>query len=144
MLKNILQALGGEPAPLTPADERLALAALMVRVARADHDYDRGEIAKIDQLLMAEYGLSAPQAQALRTEAETLEEQAPDTVRFTKVIKAHVPFDERERIIAALWSVALADGDRADEENSLLRMVTKLLGINDRDSALIRQRVNTS
>jgi uncharacterized tellurite resistance protein B-like protein len=37
--------------------------------------------------------------------------------------------------------VALADGVREPEEDALLRLVANLLGINDLDSALARQRV---
>ena len=37
-------------------------------------------------------------------------------------------------------AVVLADGERADEEDALLRLVANLLGVNDRDSALARQR----
>ena len=43
-------------------------------------------------------------------------------------------------IIAALWEVAYADGKRSADEESLVRLVAGLLGINDRDSALARQR----
>ena len=41
----------------------------------------------------------------------------------------------------ALWEVALADGERDEEEDSLLRLLANLLGVSDRDSALARQRV---
>ena len=46
-------------------------------------------------------------------------------------------------MIEALWAVVLADGTRDDAENALLRLVANLLGINDRDSALARQRIET-
>ena len=44
-------------------------------------------------------------------------------------------------MIEALWSVVLADGERDAEEDSLLRLVSHLLGVNDRVSALARKRV---
>ena len=44
-------------------------------------------------------------------------------------------------MIEALWGVVLADGVREAEENALLRLVANLLGVNDRDSNLARQRV---
>jgi uncharacterized tellurite resistance protein B-like protein len=47
-------------------------------------------------------------------------------------------------VIEALWQVVLADGVREAEEDALLRLVSKLLGVNDRDSALARQRVDTT
>jgi len=76
----------------------------------------------------------------LRAEAETIEAEAPDTVRFTRAIKDAVPYDERLGVVVALWEVVLADGVREAEEDALLRMVTSLLGITDQDSARARQR----
>ena len=49
---------------------------------------------------------------------------------------------DREGVIEALWKVVLADGQRAQEEDALLRLVANLLGISDRDSAIARQRVS--
>ena len=37
--------------------------------------------------------------------------------------------------------VVLADGTRAKEEDAVLRLVSNLLGVTDRDSAMARQRV---
>ncbi|KKK85468.1 hypothetical protein LCGC14_2773000 [marine sediment metagenome] len=78
---------------------------------------------------------------ALRDEAEELEAQAPDTVRFTRAIKDAVPYERRLEVIEALWQVVLADGSRSDEEDALLRLVSNLLGVTDTDSAMARQRV---
>ncbi len=128
------------PTPLPDTDARLALAALLVRVARADHHYDGAEIARINQILAARYGLSDEDTEALRTEAEALETEAPDTVRFTRAIKDAVPYEDRLGVVEALWSVALADGGRADEENALLRLTANLLGITDQDSARARHK----
>lgn len=128
------------PAPLPETDARLALAALLVRVARADHHYDAAEVAQIDAILAARYGLDAAGVAALRGEAEALEREAPDTVRFTRAIKEAVPYDDRLGVVEALWSVALADGGRADEENALLRLTANLLGVTDQDSHRARQK----
>jgi len=79
----------------------------------------------------------------LRQDAETLESEAPDTIRFTRAIKDAVAYEDRLAVIESLWQVVLADGAREDEEDALLRLVSSLLGINDRDSALARQRVSS-
>ena len=47
----------------------------------------------------------------------------------------------REAVIEALWDVVLANGERDQEEDALLRLVAPMLGVNDRDSNLVRQRV---
>ncbi|WP_434286389.1 TerB family tellurite resistance protein [Celeribacter sp. SCSIO 80788] len=137
-LKTLLQP---QPAQLPDTDARLALAALLVRVARADGRYDPEEAERIAKVLMSRYTLSPFEAAKLRGEAEQLEAEAPDTVRFTRAIKEAVPFEERIGVLEGLWSVVLADGTRDEGEDALLRLVSNLLGINDRDSALARQRV---
>ena len=138
-LKRLVQP---DPEPLPDADARLALSALLVRVARADGVYDDGEQARIDRILSTRYALSPFEATALRRAAEDLEAEAPDTVRFTRAIKDAVGYEDRIGVIEALWQVVLADGSRDAEEDAVLRLVANLLGINDRDSALARQRVD--
>ena len=130
-----------EPQQLSDPDARLALGALLVRLARADEVYTEEERARIDRVLAQRYGLSPFEAAALRAEAEQLEAEAPDTVRFTRAIKAAVPYEDRIGVIEALWEVVLADGTRDDDEDALLRMVAPMLGISDPDSARARRRV---
>ena len=97
----------------------------------------------IEQIVSFRYGLGQAEARALREEAEALEAEAPDTVRFTRAIKDAVPYDERLGVIEALWKVVLADDVRTDEENALLRLVTSLLGVSDADSGMARKRVES-
>ena len=119
---------------------RQALAALMVRIAKSDDDYAIAECERIDAVLSVLYSLPAAGASALRLQAETLEADAPDTVRFTRAIKEEVPYDERFDVVRALWQVVLADGERDHEEDALMRLLASLLGVNDRDSAIARRR----
>lgn len=132
------------PDPLADDDARLALTALLVRIARSDNDYADTEMARIDKISTERYGLSPFEAAALRARAEDLESEAPDTVRFTRAIKEAVAYDDRLAVVQAMWSVALADGHRTGEEDSLLRLVVSLLGVSDVDSALARQKAAKS
>lgn len=129
-----------EPEPLTGGDARLALTALLVRIARSDNDYARSEIDRIDRITAARYDLTPFEATKLRTEAETLESEAPDTVRFTRAIKDAVPYEDRRAVLEAAWLVVLADGQRAGEEDALMRLIANLLGVNDLDSNRARQK----
>ncbi|NRB05808.1 MAG: TerB family tellurite resistance protein [Rhodobacteraceae bacterium] len=131
-----------DPAPLQETDARLALTALLVRVARSDGAYASEEQHLIDAITAERYGLDASAAQTLRSEAETLEAEAPDTVRYTRAIKDAVSYENRLAVVEALWKVVLADGVRAKEEDALLRLVANLLGISDPDSARARQKVS--
>ncbi|MCC6304595.1 MAG: TerB family tellurite resistance protein [Rhodobacteraceae bacterium] len=126
---------------LASGDARLALAALLVRVARIDGSYEAAETRGIDDVLARRHGLGAAAAAALRARAEALEADAADTVRFTRALKEAVPYEERAALLETLWEVVLADGGRSSEEDAELRLVAGLLGIPDRDSGLARQRV---
>jgi len=141
MIKNILKLFQSEtPSALNAYDSKIALAALMVRLAKTDGEYAAIEMTMIDRVLLKRFDLSKDAAQDLRKSAEELESKAPDTVRFTRVIKESVKYEERAGVIEALWSIVLADGDHDDDEHGLMRLVANLLGVNDRDSAFARQR----
>lgn len=126
------------PAPdqLPDTDARLALGALLVRLAKADGDYADVEIARIDATLAKRYDLA--DATALRQQCEILEAEAPDTVRFTRAIKDAVPYVDRCAVIASMWEIVLADGVRDEDENALMRLVAPMLGVTDQDSNAAR------
>lgn len=141
MLQAILRALSApEPTRLPEPDARLALAALMVRLAKTDGLYSAEEVERIDRVLMAHHGIGPFEVAKLRSEAEELEAVAPDTVRFTRALKTATVLEDRAALMQAMWSVALADGVRDAEEDRLLRMVASLLGLTDVESGLARQR----
>ena len=141
MLKNILKIFADDNvSQLEPDDARLAITALMIRVARSDDDYSKAELNNIISLISARFKLSNAEANELIKEAELVEEQAPDTVRFTKSIKSAIDFDDRIAIIDDLWSVVLTDSFRDTNEDALIRTVVSLLGVSDKDSAFARQR----
>lgn len=129
-----------DPARLAEPDARLALATLLVRVARSDGLYAAEEVERIDRVLAHRHGLDPFAAARLRSDAEEVEREAPDTVRFTRALKEAVALEDRADLMTALWSVALADGLREAHEDRLMRLVANLLGLSDVESALARQR----
>ena len=76
--------------------------------------------------------------------AEQMEAEAPDTVRFTRALKNTIPYESRRQIIEGLWQVALADGARDSQEDAILRLAAKLLGVIDVQSAEARKSAQTS
>ena len=143
MFDKLLNALRApEPDPLDQGDARLALTALLVRVARTDGHFSDDEASLIDRIVAQRYSLSPFEASKLRGEAEALEAEAPDTVRFTRAIKSGVAYEDRAGVIESLWAVVLADGARDEFENAMMRTVAPLLGVSDKDSALARQKVS--
>ncbi|MGQ0531936.1 MAG: TerB family tellurite resistance protein [Caulobacteraceae bacterium] len=146
MLADLLRRLAERPEDdelLPQEDQRIAVAALLVLAAHADHDYAEAERVQIDHVLAHRYGLSADGAAALRSQGEAAE-AASDLYRFTSLIKKGVPHEERAAVIEAMWRVVLADDTREMHEEALMRRVTDLLGLDSRDSVEARRRAQAA
>jgi len=119
-----------KPQPLPELDTRLALAGLLVRVAKSDGSYAATEIGRIDRILAKTFEINAVNAAKLRADAERLEHQAPeDNARFAAAIRDSVGLDVRITILAAMWQVALSDGEMRAEEEQVVQTVATLLGV---------------
>ena len=144
MLKNLLNMLSGAE-PSEPDDKvhagRVAIAAILAEAAMADGVYAPEEQQKIGRILAQRFDLSESEAAALRAEGQAAQSEAMDLVKFTRVVKDAVPFEERVSVIEAVWRVIYADGDRDYEESALVRKLCGLLYVPDRDAGLARQRV---
>jgi uncharacterized tellurite resistance protein B-like protein len=145
MISGLLRKLAGEAdVPLTQDESRVAVAALLVIAAHADHKYEDSERTQIERALAARYGLDATAAAALRAEGEEAERVSFDLYRFTSRVKQHIPHEDRAAVVEAMWRVVLADGEREKHEEALMRRVTDLLGLAPRDSIEARQRVEAA
>jgi len=139
LLRRLMSA--GSDQPPAPADERVALAALLVEAAHADGTYDADEAERILRVLGARYGLTKMEAVSLRGEGEAAQAAAVDLVRFTRAVKDAVPYKARTAVIEAVWEVIYADGEREMHESALMRKLCGLLHVEDREAGLARQRV---
>jgi len=139
MWSRILHALSApKPLPLPEPDARLALGALMVRIAKSDSDYALAEIQRIDQLLAALNGIGPVEAARMRATCERLERAAPDTDRFGHMIRDRVSIEARLGALEALWEVVLSDGDCAPGEVAVLDAARQAMGLDEADSRTAR------
>ena len=139
MLSRILHALSSpKPDPLPEPDEKLALGALMVRVAKSDHAYRFEEISRIDRLLTRLFGLNPVEAAKMRATCEKLEHEAPETDHFARVIRETTTFQARLDALEAMWEVLLADGVRRDEEVAVIKAARIAMGLSESDSDTAR------
>ena len=125
-------------------DERIAVTVLLIRIAKTDYDYANIEKTRISSILERRYLISKSESEKLIQKAEKIEDEASDNIKFTKTIKKFIPIENRHQIIELFWELVLADGVRDDDENGLLRILGSLLGVNDRDIALSRQKVQAA
>jgi uncharacterized tellurite resistance protein B-like protein len=141
MLADLMRRLSSKSTEkLPPEDARLAIAALLVIAAHADHSYDDAERLQIERVLAARYGLDQATAAKLRADGEAAEAAAMDLYKFTSLIKATIPYEERATVLEALWRVVLTDNVREVHEETLMRRVTDLLGLDPRESVDARRR----
>ncbi len=143
-----LKRLLTEPSPAATDQRRhsfeekqLAAAALMVEAASLDDDFDTGERARIETLLQEQFSLTAAEAGELLSAGEKASSDSVEWQGFTRAIKDGFEPEERIALIEMLWEVAYADGQLHDYEASLIRRVTGLLYVSDRDSGEARKRV---
>ncbi|WP_371226670.1 TerB family tellurite resistance protein [Roseovarius sp. 2305UL8-3] len=135
MLERLFKAFSAPtPDPLPEPDEKLALGALMVRVAKSDHNYKFSEISQIDRLLARLNGLNPIEAAKMRATCEKLDKAAPPTEEFAHLIRETVTFEARIDALEALWEVVLADGKRHKEELLVVDEVREALGLSEADS----------
>ena len=144
MLKDLMKRLSGESAaPLPPEDARIAIAALLVIAAHADHHYHDSERAMIERVLADRYSLDAEAAKKLREDGEAAEAASMDLYKFTSLIKQTIEYEQRASVLEALWRVVLADADREAHEETLMRRVTDLLGLDPRENVDARRRIQS-
>ncbi|HSG33651.1 MAG TPA: TerB family tellurite resistance protein, partial [Sphingomonadaceae bacterium] len=142
MFERILALFEGKQ-PLTqlpPNEAKYALGALLVRTAKVDHAYLFQEVEEIDAILARRNGLNPVEAAKLRAQCELLDEALPDTADLAHTLRAAIPIEEREAMLAALWSVVFADGVEHEEEDTLVAEIETLLGVDPNTGKAIHDR----
>lgn len=140
IVQRILSAFSHpEPAPLPEPDAKLALGALMVRVAKSDDSYRVEEIQRIDRTLARTNDIGPIEAAKMRATCEKLEAAAPDdTEEFAALIRETVSREGRFDTMRALWQVLLADGLERPEELSVISATCAALGLTEDENAAAR------
>jgi uncharacterized tellurite resistance protein B-like protein len=110
-----------------PHDIRLAAAALLVEVARADHAQLDEEESAMAALLVDTLDLERSEVAALLDRAGSAVEDATSLFEFTRLVNDHYGPDEKRGLVGAMWKVAYADGDLDKYEEHIIRRVAELI-----------------
>lgn len=125
---------------LPDPDAELALGALLVRVAKSDHEYQVEEISLIDRILARLFQHNAIEAAKIRATCEKLHAAAPETDTFAKLIRETTGLQDRLAALDALWEVVLADGDPKEDELRVLESARKAMGLSFLESKAAREK----
>jgi uncharacterized tellurite resistance protein B-like protein len=142
-LKNLL--LGNKAYADTAADsedrQQLALAALLVEMARADFDESQDEQNRIIDLLARHFDLSGPESLELLNRARETADSAVCLFDFSRTLHQSLDDGQKQEVIRLLWQVALADDDIDKYEDYLVRKVADLLYVSHSDVVRIKHEV---
>ncbi|MBP6513713.1 MAG: TerB family tellurite resistance protein [Steroidobacteraceae bacterium] len=106
---------------------RLAAAALMIEVVRADHHFSAEEQSELLAAAQRKFGLDPGEAQELIRLAELESREAVDLYQFTSVINETFSPERKVRLIEELWRVALADEVIHRYEEYVIRRAADLI-----------------
>ena len=134
MLDRLLGLLGAGPTPVREVpSEQLAVALLLLELARSDFDFPEVERLKIRDLLAQRYQLDAAQADALLQQAQATEQKAVSLYDYVQALNTRLDSTAKREVMEMLWQVAYADGRLDKYEESLLRKLAGLLYVSDED-----------
>jgi uncharacterized tellurite resistance protein B-like protein len=139
MLAALKHFLGRPTAERPRVDAKLAIAQLLLEMARADFSADASEIATIRELLGRAFGLGSDDLEALLKEAGQHLARSISLHEAVAAINATLGAEERAKLVAMLWRVAYADGVLDKYEEALLRKLCDLLFVPH--STFIREKL---
>ncbi|NQV98632.1 MAG: TerB family tellurite resistance protein [Rhodospirillales bacterium] len=125
----------------TLSESDSAAAALLVEVASIDGDFDADERKTIASLLARRYDLNVGEVVKLMVDASQAVDRSVDHYGFARKINASYDLEARTELLEMLWQVVYADGVVHDFEANLMRRLSGLLHIPDREAGDARKRV---
>ncbi len=144
-LRGLFKGLVGESgAGEAGADDetvRVAVATLLVEMARADFVQDESERRVLAELLGSHFELEKHQAEELLGLADARADAAVSLQEFTREIHETLGIKEKLRILEMLLKVALADGRLDKHERHLLGKVADLLYVPRADYVTLKDAV---
>jgi uncharacterized tellurite resistance protein B-like protein len=121
---------------------RLAAAALLVEVMRADPEVREDERTVVRTALQGTFGLELHETEELVRLAEAEADTATSLYEFTSLVDKGFSREEKKRIVELMWLVAFADAEKHPLEEHLIRRLAGLLNVPHPDfiDAKIRAR----
>lgn len=124
----------------TPDELHIAAATLLLEAAMLDGDMDAVERDRTRDLVQARFALSGDDTDVIMEHAETKARDSVDIYSYLRVLISNFDNAEQVELIEMLWDVICADGVIHDYEANLVRRVTGMTGVTDRESGEARRR----
>ena len=117
---------------------------LIYEIIIADHEITTEEIELSSELI--EFYFQIPKNQNKDEFQKLIDNQHfnTDLSQYSLRLKKSLSYEQRMDIILICWQVLMVDGNEDQLEISTARTISTLLGIDDKDFILIRNRVKSS
>jgi len=142
-LREFMASAAGSSAQPDPAARlRLAVAALLVEIARADHEEKAVEHAAITRLVARHFRLDTAAAEELLAEARTAVDDSVSLRQFTAPLHDALSYQDKLEIVSMLWHVALEDSSLDKYEDYLIGKMADLLYVSRGDVVRLRYQAS--
>ncbi len=129
-----------EAGPKPREELHVAAAALLLEAAQLDGSLDPVERDRIVHIVQKRFDLSAADTADIVEHAETKAREANDIYGYLRVLLSHFEHDQQVELVEMLWDVICIDGVIHDHEANLVRRVTGMTGVSDRESGAAKRR----
>lgn len=122
--------LGGEEAKRDPEHEaRLATAALLIEMTRADRSVTEEERRAVDRALQEVFALGEEETRELVRLAELELQDSASLFQFTHLVDKAFPLQRKIAVVEMLWLIAYSDSCKDHHEEHLVRKIAELLHV---------------
>ena len=118
-----------------------AVVVLLLRAANIDGKKDKQEIEAIKRLIIQQFNYDEEKADILITSASEKEESSADLFEWSKIINDHYDLDSKKIVFSMMCEIICADGLIDPFESNLIRRLSGLLYISDKDAGVIKKKV---
>lgn len=119
---------------------RLAAAALLLEVSRADYQVGAEEAAAVAASVQQHFGLTVQESRELMRCAEAERAEATDYHQFTSLINQAYTAQHKAHLVEMLWRVAYSDKELHRQEEHLIRKIADLLYVPHRTFIAAKHR----
>lgn len=123
---------------------KLATAALLIEMTRADYEVQDTERQAVMQVIQRTFDLTSEETDELVRLAEMEADTATSLYDFTSLINAHFSQAQKEHVVELLWQVAFADGKLDKYEEHLVRKIADLIYVPHRAFIQAKHKVQES
>ena len=121
--------------------DKIAIVALLISTAKYDGNFDDSEKIEIQKLIESYFSLSSQNTGDLFKAAERIESEANDLQQFTRSLNEVLNEEEKLTIMELIWKIVMADGIIDNYEENLVRRLSGLLYLQDKDIGNIKNKL---